>query len=67
VAVAPLLIGSGRRGLQLPASAALSDCLRLRAGFHRMGDDMLYDCPLQGRAIDAPARPATAGALASMD
>jgi riboflavin-specific deaminase-like protein len=67
VAVAPLLIGAGRRGLQLPAPAALADCLRLRPAFHRMGDDMLYDCALRTGQSDAPAKPTTSAALAAVE
>ncbi|MGB4336143.1 MAG: deaminase, partial [Chromatiaceae bacterium] len=44
VAVAPLLIGTGRRGLSLPASAALGDCLRPSCRVFRMGEDILFDC-----------------------
>jgi len=44
LAVAPLLIGEGRRGLSLPAPAALGDCLRPGCRVFRMGEDILFDC-----------------------
>jgi riboflavin-specific deaminase-like protein len=43
VAVAPLLIGAGRRGLSLPALDALGDCLRPPCRVFRMGADILFD------------------------
>jgi riboflavin-specific deaminase-like protein len=47
VAVAPLLIGSGRRGLRLPPRASMDDCLRLRCRTFQMGCDVLFDCELE--------------------
>ena len=47
IAVAPLLIGAGRRGIQLPACAQLKDCLRPRHRMYRMGEDILYDFDLR--------------------
>ncbi len=44
VAVAPLLIGAGRRGLSLPAPEALGDCLRPNCRVFRMGADILFEC-----------------------
>lgn len=44
IAVAPVIIGKGRPGLQLPASESMGDCLRLRHRVFRMGDDILFDC-----------------------
>jgi len=58
VAVAPLLIGAGRPALSLPATDALADCLRLAARVFRMGEDMLYDCPLHSTADVVGARAA---------
>ena len=43
VAVAPLLMGAGRRGLSLPAPDALGDCLRPPCRVFRMGADILFD------------------------
>jgi len=46
IAIAPVIIGSGRPGLQLPAVPAMSDCLRPAARAYRMGEDVLwsFDC-----------------------
>jgi riboflavin-specific deaminase-like protein len=55
VAVAPLVIGSGRPALRVPATTALADCLRLAARVYRMGDDILYDCPMRNPANVADA------------
>ena len=51
IAVAPLLIGEGRRALRLPASDRLAQCLRPSTRVFAMGSDMLYDCDL--RAVPA--------------
>lgn len=53
IAIAPVIIGSGRHGLQLPEVLALSDCLRPACRQHRMGEDVLWDLDLQ--AGGAPA------------
>jgi diaminohydroxyphosphoribosylaminopyrimidine deaminase / 5-amino-6-(5-phosphoribosylamino)uracil reductase len=47
IAVAPLLIGAGRPGIQLPACAHLKNCLRPKHRIHRMGEDILYDFDLR--------------------
>jgi diaminohydroxyphosphoribosylaminopyrimidine deaminase/5-amino-6-(5-phosphoribosylamino)uracil reductase len=44
VAVSPLLIGEGRRGLCLPPALTMGDCLRPRCRIFRMGEDVLFDC-----------------------
>jgi riboflavin biosynthesis pyrimidine reductase len=44
IAVAPLVIGNGRPGLQLPPTVRMGDCLRPRHRTFRMGDDILFDC-----------------------
>jgi len=46
IAVAPLVIGNGRPGLQLPPTASIGDCLRPRHRIFRMGGDILFDCEL---------------------
>lgn len=46
VAVAPLLIGSGRPSITLPVIEDLSDGLRPRHRLFVMGDDVLFDCIL---------------------
>jgi len=45
--VAPVIIGAGRRGLQLPAFARMGDCPRPRAHVVPMGDDVLWDLDLR--------------------
>lgn len=47
VMVAPLILGSGRPGLQLPRIARVDEGLRPRLTVHRLGDDVLFDCCLR--------------------
>ena len=47
VAIAPLIIGSGRPAIRLPARDALSECRRPRYRVFRMGDDVFFDCDLR--------------------
>ncbi len=54
IAIAPVIIGSGRQGLQLPEVLALSDCLRPSCRQHQMGPDVLWDLDLR------PATPESA-------
>ncbi|MCB1745248.1 MAG: RibD family protein [Gammaproteobacteria bacterium] len=51
IAVSPLIIGSGRPGLRLPASSGLAYSLRPACHIYRMGDDVLMDCALDGAAL----------------
>ena len=44
IAVAPVLIGSGRPGVQVSATATMSACMRPRCRVFRMGEDILFDC-----------------------
>lgn len=46
LAVAPLVIGQGRPGLQLPRTERLAEALRLAPRLYRMGKDVLYDVDL---------------------
>jgi diaminohydroxyphosphoribosylaminopyrimidine deaminase/5-amino-6-(5-phosphoribosylamino)uracil reductase len=46
LAIAPVLIGEGRRGVVVPAQARLRDSLRPAFRLYRMGDDLLYDYDL---------------------
>ena len=46
IAVAPLIIGSGRPGITLPAIEDLSQGLRPRHRRYAMGEDVLFDCRL---------------------
>ncbi len=52
--VAPVLIGAGRRGLQLPPWATMADCPRPPAQRMALGDDTLWDLDL--RAAQPPLR-----------
>jgi len=47
IAVAPLIIGSGRPAIRLAARDRLGDCLRPPARIYRMGQDLLYDFDLR--------------------
>lgn len=47
IAIAPLIIGSGRMGIALPAIQDLSQGLRPRCRRYDMGEDVLFDCWLQ--------------------
>jgi len=44
ITVAPVVIGAGRPGLQLPPADSMRDCLRPPNRIFRMGEDVLYDC-----------------------
>jgi len=55
VAIAPLVIGSGRPGLSLPARASLAESLRPGCRVYRMGADILFDFEPQGALEPAPA------------
>jgi len=46
IAVAPIVISSGRAGLQLPVRERLDECMRLTPRIYIMGDDVFYDCDL---------------------
>jgi diaminohydroxyphosphoribosylaminopyrimidine deaminase/5-amino-6-(5-phosphoribosylamino)uracil reductase len=45
--VAPVLIGNGRRGLQVPGQAVMADCPRPTARTLALGPDMLWDLELR--------------------
>ena len=47
IAVAPLIIGSGRPGITLPAIEDLSQGLRPRQRRYAMGEAVLFDCQLR--------------------
>ncbi len=53
VAIAPLIIGSGRPAIRLPGRPTLSDCRRPRYRVFRMGGDVFFDCDLRVRG-DGP-------------
>ncbi len=48
VAVAPVIIGSGRQGFDLPPITGLSDAIRLQSRCFPMGRDVLFDCHFGG-------------------
>jgi diaminohydroxyphosphoribosylaminopyrimidine deaminase / 5-amino-6-(5-phosphoribosylamino)uracil reductase len=50
IAIAPLVTGSGRPGLTLPARDRIADCLRPRHRVFTMGADVLFDCDLRTAA-----------------
>jgi diaminohydroxyphosphoribosylaminopyrimidine deaminase/5-amino-6-(5-phosphoribosylamino)uracil reductase len=56
ITVAPLIIGSGRPSITLPAVARMGDVLRLRVRRFPMGEDLLFDAELR-----TPAEPADRG------
>ena len=45
--VAPVLIGNGRRGLQVPARDVMAECPRPPASTVHLGDDLLWDLDLR--------------------
>jgi riboflavin-specific deaminase-like protein len=57
IAVAPLLIGSGRPGIRLSAVSSLQACLRPPVRLFRMGRDMLFDFDLRAARDESPATP----------
>lgn len=54
IAIAPVIIGSGRHGLQLPEVLVLSDCLRPSCRQHLMGEDVLWDLDMREGREPAP-------------
>jgi len=54
IAIAPLLIGSGRPALTLPPRASLADCPRPVSRTFAMGRDVLIDCDLRSSAAAQP-------------
>jgi len=57
VAIAPLVTGSGRPGLSLPARDKIADCLRPAHRVFTMGGDVLFDCDLRGPSAAVPTGP----------
>jgi diaminohydroxyphosphoribosylaminopyrimidine deaminase/5-amino-6-(5-phosphoribosylamino)uracil reductase len=58
VAIAPLVTGSGRPGLALPARDKIADCLRPAHRVFAMGGDVLFDCDLRAAPTAASAEAA---------
>lgn len=44
--VAPVILGSGRIGLNLAAIEKVTQAIKPRVHIHRLGDDILFDCDL---------------------
>jgi diaminohydroxyphosphoribosylaminopyrimidine deaminase / 5-amino-6-(5-phosphoribosylamino)uracil reductase len=59
VAIAPLVTGSGRRGLSLPARDTIAECLRPSYRVFAMGGDVLFDCDLRALPADDTSPVAT--------
>ena len=55
MAVAPLIVGSGKPAIRLEPKDVLSDCQRPAYRVFRMGGDVLFDCDLSGATrVEAP-------------
>jgi diaminohydroxyphosphoribosylaminopyrimidine deaminase/5-amino-6-(5-phosphoribosylamino)uracil reductase len=54
MAVAPLIVGSGKPAIRLEPKDVLSDCHRPAYRVFRMGGDVLFDCDLTGPTRTAP-------------
>ena len=52
IAIAPLIIGTGRPAIRLAPRTNLSDCRRPRYRVFRMGGDILFDCDLRSHASE---------------
>jgi riboflavin-specific deaminase-like protein len=55
VAIAPVLVGSGRQGLQLPPAASMQACRRPACRVYRMGEDLLWDFDLRSERRIEPS------------
>jgi diaminohydroxyphosphoribosylaminopyrimidine deaminase/5-amino-6-(5-phosphoribosylamino)uracil reductase len=51
IAIAPLVTGSGRPGLSLPARDRIAECLRPAHRVFTMGGDVLFDCDLRAPGL----------------
>lgn len=47
LAVAPMLIGSGRPAISLPEIETIDEALRVSCRHFSLGEDILFDCPLR--------------------
>src|SRR5688572_1258720 len=54
MAVAPLIVGSGKPAIRLEPKDVLSDCQRPAYRVFRMGGDVLFDCDLTGPTRTSP-------------
>ncbi|MGD9880272.1 MAG: RibD family protein [Reyranella sp.] len=55
VMVAPVILGSGLPGLELPPVARMTDALRAPVRVHLLDDEVLFDCDLSARRAAAGA------------
>jgi diaminohydroxyphosphoribosylaminopyrimidine deaminase/5-amino-6-(5-phosphoribosylamino)uracil reductase len=55
MAIAPLIVGSGKPAIRLEPKDVLSDCQRPAYRVFRMGGDVLFDCDLTGPTRNPPA------------
>ena len=62
--LAPLVIGTGRPGLRIPAPERLADAQRPPARLFRMGADLLYDLDLRAQGLSPVSRDGTLPSLA---
>jgi riboflavin-specific deaminase-like protein len=51
VLIAPMIIGAGPPGLELPPVETLEKALKLSMQVHRVGEDVLLDCDLSARRV----------------
>ena len=49
--VAPILMGSGRASLNLPAIEHMDQALRLQVQTHQLGNEVLFDCDLSPQRV----------------
>jgi hypothetical protein len=54
VTVSPMIVGAGRPGLALPPIDFLENALRPRTRRFDLGDDVLFDCELEGLPASGP-------------
>jgi hypothetical protein len=47
--IAPIVLGSGPVGLNLPPIARVDEALRPPSRLHRLGDEVLFDCDLSAQ------------------
>lgn len=55
IAIAPVIIGSGRPGLRRPAAPSMHECLRPAGQVFRMGEDVLWSFDLRQPSAESPA------------
>jgi diaminohydroxyphosphoribosylaminopyrimidine deaminase / 5-amino-6-(5-phosphoribosylamino)uracil reductase len=54
--VAPIILGAGPAGLNLPPIARVDDALRPIVRVHHIADEVLFDCDLSSRRVPVSAR-----------